>query len=108
MKIHAYQVLVSLVLIISVLVIALRGVSPQPVVYQTDTLQDATSIQGIGRGAQLWADNFTNDENWPLTVPSTATASLQLNGSLVLNVGFTSQATAQAVSVSHNINIDLD
>ena len=108
MKIRAYKILISLVLIMSALVIGLRGTSSLPNVYQTDTLQNVASVQGIGLGQQLWADNLTRSEIWPLNVPSIATDNLQLNGSLILNVGFSNQANAQAVSVSHSINLSLD
>src|SRR5436309_4542162 len=108
MKIRAYPILISLVLIISALVIGLRGTTPQQTVYQTDSLQNVTSIQGISMGQQLWADNFTRNESWPLNVPNTATANLQLNSSLTLNIGFFGPANAQAVSISHNINLSLD
>src|SRR5438132_568256 len=59
MKIRAYTILISLVLIISALVIGLRGTSPHATAYQVSGLQTATSIQGVGLGATLWSDNFT-------------------------------------------------
>src|SRR2546422_2444213 len=108
MKIRVSTILVSLVLIMSALVIGLRGTSSQPNVYQTGTLQNVTSIQGIMLGERLWADNLTRSESWPLNAPNTATANLQLNGSLTLSVGFSNQANAQAVSISHSINLSLD
>ena len=108
MKISVYTILISLVLIMSALVIGLRGTSSQPNVYQTDTLQNVTSIHGISLGERLWADNLSRGEAWPLNVPNTATANLLLNGTLTLSVGFSNQANAQAVSISHNVDLSLD
>ena len=108
MKISVYTITISLVLIMSALVIGLRGTSSQPNVYQTDTLQNVTSMHGISLGERLWADNLSRGEAWPLNVPNTATANLLLNGTLTLSVGFSNQANAQAVSISHNVDLSLD
>jgi len=108
MKIGAYQFLLVLVLTISILVIGLRGTVPQETGYQSGSLQNATSISGIGLGQKLWNDNFTSKNGWHLTTPNTTTAYFQVNRTLIFGVDFSSQASSQAVSVSEGLDLLLD
>src|SRR5438093_12326997 len=107
MKIHVYPLLITTVLVISVLVIGLRGTSPQTTAYQVSGLQTATSIQGVGLGAMLWSDSFTGTA-WHLSPSDTTQTSFSQNHALDLNVTFTGQPSAQAATVSRNINFSLD
>ncbi len=107
MKIRAYTILISIVLIISALVIGLRGTSPQTTAYQVSGLQTATSIQGVGLGQILWSDNFTGT-TWHLSTSNTTQTSFTQSHTLDLNVTFTGQPSAQAVTVSRSLNLSLD
>ncbi len=107
MKIRVYQLLLAAVLIVSALVIGLRGTSPQTTAYQVSGLQTATSIQGVGLGPMLWSDIFAG-ANWHLSASGTTQTSMAQNGALDLNVTFNKQPNAQAVTVSRTLNLSLD
>src|SRR5437660_6883780 len=107
MKIRAYTILISLVLIISALVIGLRGTSPHATAYQVSGLQTATSIQGVGLGPTIWSDNFTGI-GWHLSQPNTTQTSFLQNHALDLNLTFTGQPIPQAVTISRSLNVSLD
>src|SRR5207249_8912485 len=107
MKIHVYPLLITTVLVISVLVIGLRGTSPQISAYQVSGLQTATSIQGVGLGPMLWSDSFTGTA-WQLSPSNTTQTSFVQNNALNLNITFTGLSSAQAVTVSRSINLALD
>ncbi len=81
MKIHVYTLLIALVLVISALVIGLRGTSPQTTAYQVSGLQLATSIQGVGLGPMLWSDSFTSTA-WYLSPSNTTQTSFAQNHAL--------------------------
>lgn len=107
MRIRAYPVLISFVLITCALVIGLRGTAHQSTAYQTDSLQNATSLQGVSFGNVLWSDNFT-ETNWYLSAPNNTEATVQVNHSLYLNVTFTSQEYPQSIVAWSQLNISLD
>src|SRR5712692_2385248 len=107
MKIRAYPILISIVLVTSVLTIGLRGTTQQTTAYQTDSLQNAHSIQGVSLGKVLWSADF-NATSWHLSAPDMTLARLQLNNSLELNVTFANQPIPEAVEVSRNANLSLD
>src|SRR5712692_8050410 len=107
MKIRAYPILISIVLVTSVLTIGLRGTTQQTTAYQTDSLQNARSIQGVSLGKVLWSADF-NATSWHLSAPNMTPTRLHLNNSLDLNVTFANPSNPEAVVVSHNANLSLD
>ncbi len=107
MKISVYPLLITTVLVISALVIGLRGTGPQVTAYQVSGLQTATSIQGVGLGPMLWSDSFTGTA-WQLSPSNTTQTSLAQSDALDLNVTFTGQPIAQAVTVSRSLSLSLD
>src|SRR5437773_6088535 len=106
MKISVYPLLITTVLVISALVIGLRGTSPQITAYQVSGLQTATSIQGVGLGPMLWSDSFTGTA-WQLSPSNTTETSFVQNNALNLNITFTGLSSVQAVTVSCCINLSL-
>jgi hypothetical protein len=107
MKIRLYPLVATIILIISVLVIGLRGTNPQTTAYQVGGLQTAASIQGVGLGPVLWSNNFT-DTVWQLLSSNITKTSFAQNQLLDLNVTFTSQPIAQDVAASRGLNLPLD
>jgi len=107
LKIRLYSILILFVLVISGLVIGLRGTLPQSGAVQLDALHSIASIQGTSRGNLIWADNFTGNM-WQLSAPSSTVANLDANHLLSLSITFSKQDVVQAVSISRNVNFSLD
>ena len=107
MKVSAHHLLLATLLVLPTIVIGLRGAPSQNTAYQVNGLQTATSIEGFGLGQMLWADNFTGTM-WHLSSSETTQPLLSQGGSLGLNGTFIEQTTAQAVTISRNINLSLD
>src|SRR5437870_3258341 len=107
MRIRAYQLLLAAVLIISALVIGLRGTNPQTTAYQVSGLQTASSVKGVGLGPTLWSDSFRGT-SWHLSPSNTTQTSFTQNGTLDLNSTFTGQPTPQSVTVSRSLNLSLN
>jgi len=106
-KVRPYQVLLSLVLIVSALIIGLRGTMPQSAATELDASNYVTKIEGVGLGGQIWSDNFTGT-TWSMSVANNAGDSLRVDHSLNLTVTFQSGQVPQAISVSRNVNLFLD
>ena len=107
MRIRAYQLLLATVLIISALVIGLRGTNPQTTAYQVSGLQTASSVEGVGLGPTYWSDSFTGT-SWHLSPSNTTQTVFTQNGTLDLNSTFTGQPIPQSVTVSRSLNLSLD
>ena len=107
MKIRVHHLLLAAILVLPTVVIGLRGTHSQNAAYQVNGLQTATSVEGVGLGLMLWSDNFT-DAMWYLSSSNTTQPVFSQKGSLDLNGTFIEQTTAQAVTISRNINLSLD
>ena len=107
MKVRVHHLLLAAILVLSIPVIGLRGTSSQTPAYQVDGLQTATSIQGVGLGLTLWSDNFTGSM-WHLSSSNAVQLAFSQKGALDLNGTFFEQTTAQAVTISRDLNLSLD
>lgn len=106
MRIRVYQLILAIVLILSALVIGLRGTNPQTTAYQVGGLQTASSVKGVALGPTLWSDSFTGT-GWHLSNSNTTQISFLQKDSLNLNATFTSQLDPESVVVARNVNISL-
>ena len=105
-SIRPYPFLLALVLIISVLVIGLRGTMSQSGAAEMDATNNMASFQGLNIGNPIWTDNFT-DSAWRLSSPNTTAARLQVNRTLSLSVAFSTEPNAQSVIIYRSVNISL-
>src|SRR5215471_13733569 len=84
----------------------LRGGFHQATTTELDGLARLTSLESLSLGATLWNEPFNNASLWSLSGSSPAT--LEINGSLSLNVVFPAKSTPQAILISRAVNLPLD
>jgi len=106
LRLHPYQALLVSVLILSALVVGLRGTMSQSGAVQNDATNDIQSLQGVTLGNIIWADNFS-DNAWRVSSPNTTSVQFQENKSLNLTANFNVESTPQSVVLYREANISL-
>lgn len=103
-----YPIIITLMLVLTILVLALPGSIQQKTVDQVDGSELITSIETVSQGEKLWSDDFTNQTSWTTSRVTDIRTQLQVNKSLDLTVTFPEKASPQDLSVARNLNLSLD